>query len=61
MKCCVFACRSNYESTNEYVPVFSFPAEDKEPDLRKRWTRFVNRENWEPDDKAVICKKTFRE
>ena len=31
MKCCIFSCRSNYEGTTEYVPVFSFPDMDKEP------------------------------
>ena len=35
MKCCIFSCRSNYEGTTEYVPVFSFPDKDKEPDLSR--------------------------
>ena len=59
MKCCIFSCRSNYEGTTEYVPMFSFPDKDKEPDLRRRWTMFVNRVYWESDDSSVVCKKTL--
>ena len=57
MKCCILSCRSDYEGTTGYVPVFSFPDKDKEPDLRRRWTMFVNRVNWESDDSSVVCKK----
>ena len=60
MKCCILSCRSNYEGTTEYVPVFSFPDKDKEPDLRRRWKMFVNRVNWESDDSSAVCKKTLR-
>ena len=61
MKYCIFSCRSNYEGTTEYVPAFSFPDKDKEPDLRRRWTMFVNRVNWESDDSAVVGKKHFEQ
>ena len=54
-KCCVADCKSNYDSTEEKVATFAFP---NEPDIRSRWTRFVNRKDWEPGN-ARICSKHF--
>lgn len=54
-KCCIVGCRSNY-TTAEVNTVFSFP---KDVDLRKRWIKFVNRQDWEPTTSSYICKKHF--
>ena len=34
-----------------------FPADE---DLRKRWERFVNRKDWKPSTKFVVCIKHFK-
>ena len=54
-KCCVVNCRSNCTG-EEKTTVFSFP---KEEHLRKIWTKFVNRKDWEPTNSSYICIKHF--
>ena len=57
-KCCVFNCRSNYDSGPKET-FFFFPDEKKHYDLRKLRIRFVNREGWKPSKKSYICRKHF--
>ena len=57
-KCCVFNCRSNYDSSPKET-FFFFPDEKKHYDLRKLRIRFVNREGWKPSKKSYICRKHF--
>ena len=33
----------------------------KEEELKKRWIRFVNRKDWEPNSSSYICIKHFEE
>ena len=56
-KCYVVSCYSNY-SRHDVVPVFSFPVNK---DLRSKWIKFVNRQNWIPTKSTVICAKHFQE
>ena len=58
-KCCVVDCKSNYDTVDEKSTTFGFPDEVKEPDLRCRWVRFVNRkDDWSPKN-AKICERHF--
>ena len=58
-KCCVASCKSNYDSTDASVTTFAFPDEQKEPDLRARWVKFVNRKDWIPGNNARVCINHF--
>ena len=57
-KCCVYKCRSNYDDGPKET-VFFFPDERKDYDLRQRWIKFVNRDDWKPSKKSCICRKHF--
>ena len=59
-KCCVVDCKSNYDTVDEKPTTFGFPDEvNKEPDLRCRWVRFVNRkDDWSPKN-AKIRERNF--
>ena len=57
-KCCIYKCRSNYDDGPKET-VFFFPGEKKDNDLRQRWIKFVNREDWKPSKKSCICRKHF--
>ena len=57
-KCCVPKCNSNYDSTVEYVTVFSFPKEKDRIDL---WLRKIPRENLTVTKHTRICIKHFEE
>ena len=52
-KCCVFNCRLNYDNSPKETAFF-FPNEKKDYDLRQRWIRFVNREDWKLSKKSCI-------
>ena len=54
-KCCMVNCRSNYAG-EERSAVFYFP---KEEDLKLRWTKFLNRKDWQPTSSSYICIKHF--
>lgn len=56
-KCCVPGCKSNYDSTKEYVTVFQFPSD---PAMRETWRKCIPRKNWTPTKSAVVCRKHFR-
>ncbi|BFZ14279.1 hypothetical protein BsWGS_17318 [Bradybaena similaris] len=56
-KCCVPECRSNYDSTREYVTVFKFPSDSV---MRETWKKCIPRKNWTPTKSAVVCRKHFR-
>ena len=70
-KCCVFGCSSGKDSEKkkryenqtkeEEISVFSFPDEEKEPELRRKWIRFVNRKDWSPTKFSKVCEKHFDE
>jgi hypothetical protein len=57
-KCCVPNCSSNYNSTNTYVTVFSFP---KDEEMKKRWIKCIHRESFIPTKYSVVCIKHFAE
>ena len=57
-KCCVFNCRSRYGHDPKGT-VFFFLKEKKDYDLRRRWVRFVKREDWKPSKNSCICRKHF--
>lgn len=65
--CSVPLCRSNYKLRkeevergikNEYVPVFRFPANSE---LREKWISRINRKNFQPTERSVVCIKHFRD
>ena len=61
-KCVVFGCKSGYvcKSVKETkVFLFSFPLNN--PELLKKWIKFVNRSNWKPTSNSVVCAKHFKE
>ena len=43
----------------ENFPVFRFPL--KNPELNKKWIRFVNRRDWAPTRRSNVCSKYFEE
>ena len=55
-KCSVKGCRSNYDSTNEKVSVFQFPADDK---LKKEWLNNIEL-NSKLTNSSRICIKHFK-
>jgi hypothetical protein len=57
-KCCVPNCSSNYNSTNTYLTVFSFP---KDEEMKKRWIKCIHRESFNPTKYSVVCIKHFAE
>lgn len=56
-KCCVFGCRSNYDKENE-ASSFKFP---KDPAMREKWIRAINRKDFTPTFYSVVCVKHFAE
>ena len=42
LKCCVTACKSNYASEKEKVPVYRLPFD---PEERQRWIKAIPRDN----------------
>ena len=49
------ACRSNYGKA-PHITVFKFP---KEKTLREKWPKKIHRDNFEVNDKRVVCVKHF--
>ena len=63
--CAVVGCRTGHKRKKgepENVntgPVFDFPEEEKDPELRSLWVKFVNRVDWAPTAYVGICSKHF--
>lgn len=57
-KCCVPGCRSNYDKTDPYFSVFSFP---NNYSLREKWIRAINREPFALTKHSYVCSKHFSE
>ena len=53
--CCVPGCKSNYGKVCD-TSTFKFP---KESVLREKWTKLIHRDNFEVNDKTVVCVKHF--
>ena len=53
--CCVINCDFRKSEKGEYQS-FYFP---KEPDLRRKWTAQVKRDNFSPGEKAGVCHRHF--
>jgi hypothetical protein len=49
-------CSSNYDSTNMYVTVFSFP---KDEEIKKTWIKCIHRESFNPTKHSAVCIKHF--
>ena len=64
MRCTEPNCNSNHEKSicegGGVFPVFQFPGGEN-PDLHRRWIRFINRSDWEPSENSHICIKHFGE
>lgn len=56
-RCSVYGCRSNYDATNDSIPIFSLPSNET---LRKIWLQHIP---FDPTIKhnPVICLKHFEE
>ncbi|KAF2885617.1 hypothetical protein ILUMI_20559 [Ignelater luminosus] len=57
-KCCVPACRSNYDKESEKVSVFSFP---KDPNLQSKWIKAICRQDFIITKNSKVCKLHFRD
>ena len=63
--CAIVGCRTGHKRKKgepENVntgPVFDFPEETKDPELRSVWIKFVNRVDWAPSLYVGICSKHF--
>ena len=55
-KCCVYGCKSNYESTEVRYSVFSFPRDET---LRREWIRKIPNANFNPTKYTCVCEKHF--
>ena len=60
MTCAIYKCRTGHKRKKDEPEgvnagaVFSFPDEEKDPELRAIWIKFVNRVNWTPSKYASI-------
>ena len=54
MACLVPGCKSNYCDKVEYIPVFSFPADNE---TREKWFRAIprRREDYEMNTRLRVC------
>ena len=58
--CVAVGCNTNYATCTEKLAVFTFPKEEDDPELRKKWEQFVNRgDNWKAKNRSVLCEKHF--
>jgi hypothetical protein len=55
--CCVVECHSNEGKDGESTKFFSIPKRNSEQ--QGKWIIAINRENWVPTKKAVVCGKHF--
>ncbi|GBL97011.1 hypothetical protein AVEN_254066-1 [Araneus ventricosus] len=55
-KRCVPGCNSNYNNTDNYVSLFTFP---KDATRKKQWVKSINRAYCIPSSTAVVCIKHF--
>ena len=62
-KCVAFRCKSGYDDTKgesrEKVSTFHFPLSN--PEILNDWIHFVNRKDWTPTSRSVICERHFEE
>ena len=60
-KCVAHGCKTGYASESDgNIAVFHFPNQQKYPDLRAKWVRWVNRKEFnEASNSNVICEKHF--
>ena len=64
-KCSAFGCFTGYyrkedeesSTPEETVARFKFPLKNDE--LLKKWTDFINKKNWTPTARTVLCEKHF--
>ena len=52
-------CQHKVHVVLEKFPVFRFPL--KNPELNRKWIRFVNRRDWAPTGRSDVCSKHFEE
>lgn len=54
MACLVPGCKANYCVKDEYIPVFSFPADNE---TREKWFRAIprQREDYEMNKRLRVC------
>ena len=57
--CVAFGCNTNYDTCTDKVSVFHFPDKEDMPDLFHKWVQFVNRVDWVPKERTVLCAKHF--
>ena len=64
--CVVAYCKTGYKKRQQKInvipekfPVFRFPL--KNPELNRKWIRFVNRRDWAPTRRSDVCSKHFEE
>ena len=64
--CVVAYCKTGYKKRQhkinvipEKFPVFCFPL--KNPELNRKWIRFVNRKDWALTRRSGVCSKHFEE
>lgn len=55
--CCVSKCSSNVSKSGDYVSVYRFPNKD---DVKEKWIKNIQRQNWVPSKDSVVCSKHFR-
>ena len=55
--CVAVGCNSNYASCKEKVSVFTFPKEEEQPELRRKWEQFVNRGDGWKAQKQVFFRR----
>ena len=66
MTCAIYKCRTGHKRKKDEPQgvnagaVFSFPPEEKDPELRSIWIKFVNRVAWVPSQYVGICIKHFK-
>ena len=64
--CAVVGCRTGHKRKKNEPEnanagnVFDFPDEEKDPELRSIWVKFVNRKDWAPSVYVGICSKHFK-
>ena len=61
-KCVAHGCKTGYasEGKEEDIAVFKFPNKEKYPELRAKWVRWVNRQDFtDASSSSAICEKHF--
>ena len=66
-KCSAYGCFTGYYTKNvessftrdENVARFHFPL--KQGELLEKWTQFVNKKDWQPTAKTLLCENHFKE